>query len=215
MTNEYSTENFTALYNGRTNLIDMLEKQDYDVDEYQGFKTNELHSMLKTSQLDMLVKNKRQKLYVKYFEICEKKSKLLNKQIIDNMIEDLFVLEQILTTADTLMIVCKSDANDTIKTHIKHIWEQRHFNIVIMNIKSLQFNILEHKYVPLHSILTEIEEEEFRSKYNCKNNNTIPEISRFDPVAQIICMKPNQICKIVRPSKNAVESLYYRICKNK
>jgi DNA-directed RNA polymerase subunit H (RpoH/RPB5) len=215
MTSEYSTEHFTALYNGRTNLIEMLEKQNFKVDEYSGFKTAELHSMLKTSQLDMLVENETQKVYIKFYEICEKKSKMLNKQVIDNMVEDLFVLEQILSPNDTLMIVNKSDANETIKTHIKHIWEQDNYNIVIMNIKSLQFNILEHKYVPPHYILSEPEENEFRLKYNCKNNNSIPEISRFDPVAQIICLKPNQLCKIIRPSKNAVESLYYRICKNK
>lgn len=215
MSGDYDTENFTTLYSARKNIIDILENQGHGVDEYNGFKTGELHSMIKNSQLDMLVENSIQKVYVKFFEICEKKPKLLNKQVINDMIEDLFVLENILESKDTLMIISNTDANDTVKNHIRHIWEEQGFSIVIINIKSLRFNVLEHKYVPPHTILTEEEDKEFRSKYNIKNNDCIPEISRFDSVAQVICMKPNQICKIVRASKNAVESNYYRICKNK
>lgn len=215
MSGDYDTENFTTLYSARKNIIDILENQGHGVGEYNGFKTGELHSMIKNSQLDMLVENSIQKVYVKFFEICEKKPKLLNKQVINDMIEDLFVLENILESKDTLMIISNNDANDTVKNHIRHIWEEQGFSIVIINIKSLRFNVLEHKYVPPHTILTEEEDKEFRSKYNIKNNDCIPEISRFDPVAQVICMKPNQICKIVRASKNAVESNYYRICKNK
>ena len=215
MSGDYDTENFTTLYSARKNIIDILEKQNCAVDEYSGFKTGELHSMIKNSQLDMLVENSRQKVYVKFFEICEKKPKLLNKQVINDMIEDLFVLENILETKDTLMIITNVDANDTVKNHIRHIWEDQEFSIIIINIKSLRFNILEHKYVPPHTILSEEEDKEFRSKYNVKNNNCIPEISRFDPVAQVICMKPNQICKITRASKNAIEADYFRICKNK
>ena len=88
-------------------------------------------------------------------------------------------------------------------------------HIIIININNLQFNILNHSFVPPHSILNSKEEQEFRKQYNINNNNSIPEISRFDPVAQIICLKPTEICKILRPSKNAVEANYFRICKNK
>ena len=215
MSREYDTENFATLYKARVNLLKIFEKQDYNINDYTNVKTGELYSMIKNSQLDMLIEKPNQKTYVKFFEICEKKPKLLNKQVIDDMVEDLFVLEGILTKNDTLMIINNIDANDTVKNHIKHIWEEYGYSIIVINIYSLKFNILEHKYVPPHFILSEEEEKIFKDKYNIKNNNCIPEISRFDPVAQIICMKPDQICKIVRPSKNAVESNYYRICKNK
>ena len=82
-------------------------------------------------------------------------------------------------------------------------------------ILSDDHNILEHSYVPQHIILNKEEENKFREKYNIRSNADIPEISRFDPVAQVICMKPGQICKIIRPSKNAIISNYYRICLNK
>ena len=112
------------------------------------------------------------------------------------------------------MIINYSDANDTTKLHLRHIWEESKYNIVIINIKRLQFNLLKHKYVPPHFILSNADKEKIIEKYNIKNDN-IPEISRFDPVAQVMCMKPNEICKIIRPSKNAIESEYFRICKNK
>lgn len=215
MTSNYDTEHFAALYKGRVNLLEMMEHQEYNVNEYAGFKTNELHAMIKNAQLDMLVENKRQKVYIKFFEICEKKPKLLNKQVIDEMLEDLYVLEEILSPNDTLMIISHSEPNDTIKNHIKHIWEEKHQHVVIINIKRLQYNILNHSYVPPHFVMNDMETEKLRSQYHIKNDNQLPELSRFDPVAQIICLKPGNICKIVRPSKNAISANYYRICKNK
>ena len=216
MNSEYDTQIFTLVYKARCNLIDMLQEQQYNVEEYIGFKTNELNAMIKHSQMDMLVENgSGNKIYIKYYEIGEKKPKILNKQVIDNMIEDLFEIEEILGNSDTLLIVANSEANDTIKGHIRHIWESKKIYIVIRDLKSLQFNILQHAYVPKHHILNTEEEDEFRKKYNIKDNENIPEISRFDPVSQIICIKPDQICEIMRPSKNSVETPYYRICKNK
>lgn len=216
MSNEYDTENFGTLHKARSNLIDMLEAQGYNIDEYSGFKTSELHAMIKNEQLDMLLENKtNNKTYVKYFEICSQKPKLLNKKVMDEMVEDLFTLEQILTSNDTLIIISNTDPNDTLKTHMKYIWDASEYHVVVINIKSLLFNILNHVYVPNHRILSKLEDKQFRDKYNIKNDECIPEISRFDPVVKIIGLKPNQICEILRPSKNAIESYYYRICKNK
>lgn len=218
MSDDYNTSNFLKLYKSRNNLIDMFEMQEYNVEEVSGFSTNTFHSMIKNQQLDMLIQNSKNKkqVYIKFFGFYDdKKNKVLNKVLIDNMVEDLFELEELLNVNDTLMIIINSDANDTIKSHVRHLWEEKRYNIVIININNIQFNILNHSYVPKHIILTENENINFRKEYNIKNDNSIPEISRFDPVAQIICLKPNEICKIIRPSKNAVEANYYRICKNK
>ena len=40
----------------------------------------------------------------------------------------------------------------------------------------------------------------------------IPEISRFDPVALALLMRPKQICKITRSSKTSITFDFYRIC---
>ena len=49
-------------------------------------------------------------------------------------------------------------------------------------------------------------------KYNIDNLIQFPEISRFDPVASVIGIKPNEICEIIRPSKTSIYSEYYRVC---
>ena len=49
-------------------------------------------------------------------------------------------------------------------------------------------------------------------KYNIQNDAQFPDISRFDPVSQAICLRPGQVCEIMRPSKTAVFAPYYRLC---
>ena len=44
------------------------------------------------------------------------------------------------------------------------------------------------------------------------SDSEFPELSRFDPVAQAIGIRPGQVCKITRASKTAIEAPYYRIC---
>jgi DNA-directed RNA polymerase subunit H (RpoH/RPB5) len=82
-------------------------------------------------------------------------------------------------------------------------------------LKRLQFNILDHELVPPHIVLTDEEKNDFLKKYNIDTPKTqVPQISRFDPVAGAIFLKPGQICKIIRPSKTAIKGLYYRYCIN-
>jgi DNA-directed RNA polymerase subunit H (RpoH/RPB5) len=49
-------------------------------------------------------------------------------------------------------------------------------------------------------------------KYNITDTVQFPDISRFDPVARAICLRPGQLCHIVRPSKTAINADYYRMC---
>ena len=101
--------------------------------------------MIETKQLDMLQHNENDnKIYVKYQNILTKK---LTVQNIDNMIEDLFEIESILEKKDKLLIITNDEPNDTLKAHLKTIWETQGIFIVVFNIKRLQFNILEHSMV--------------------------------------------------------------------
>ena len=110
------------------------------------------------------------------------------------------------------MIIVKDDMNETLINLLKHIWEQDGILIVIQSIKRLQYNILNHTLVPEHRLLTTDEVNEIKLKYNIVDNTQFPDISRFDPVAQIIGIRPGQVCEIIRPSKTAINSFYYRIC---
>jgi DNA-directed RNA polymerase subunit H (RpoH/RPB5) len=192
-----------------------MEKQNYNIDEYENFSVNEVNSMLQNKQLDMLLEKKvedpttkrKNKIYIRYYL-----AKTLKAQNIQEIIDDLFNLEEILTKQDTLMIIIKDDMNETMTNLLKHIWEQDGILIVIQSIKRLQFNILEHTLVPPHRVLSNDEVAEIKKRYNIMDDSQFPDISRFDPVAQVIGIRPGQVCEIIRPSKTAITSYYYRIC---
>jgi DNA-directed RNA polymerase subunit H (RpoH/RPB5) len=56
------------------------------------------------------------------------------------------------------------------------------------------------------------EVKEIMKKYNITDTIQFPDISRFDPVARVIGLRPGQVCNIIRPSKTSIEANYYRIC---
>jgi DNA-directed RNA polymerase subunit H (RpoH/RPB5) len=165
--------------------------------------------MYKNNQLDMLMSkpDDKNKVYVKYHL-----AKTLRRENINDYIDDLYNLEQVLTKGDTLMIVIKQEPHEPLLAILNQIWEQEGIFIIIYNLERLQFNILEHSYVPKHIILNDEEVDTFKKTYNITDNKQLPEISRYDPVAIAIGMRPGQICKIVRPSKTAITTNYYRIC---
>ena len=216
MATQNSSILISYIYNSRKTIINLMKKQGYNVDDYANFSISEVNSMKTNNQLDMLLEKieenpitkRKSKVYVRYH---------LSKTIRPNshlqeMIDDLFNLEEILSKEDTLFIVVKEEVNETMMQELKHIWEKDGIFIVIENIKRLQFNILDHTLVPEHRLMSEAETVEVMQKYNIMNVEQFPEISRFDPVARVICLRPGQVCHIVRPSKTSITSDYYRIC---
>jgi DNA-directed RNA polymerase subunit H (RpoH/RPB5) len=147
------------------------------------------------------------KTYVKYHL-----AKTLRRENINNIIDDLFHLEQVLQKTDTLIIVMKQEVNDTLTHILNEIWEKEQIFIVIHTLDRLQFNILEHQYVPDHTVLSDVEKEAVVKKYNITDSKQMPSISRYDPVSLAIGLRPGQVCKIIRPSKTSVNSIYYRYC---
>ena len=69
--------------------------------------------------------------------------------------------------------------------------------------------------MPKHTILTVEETQAMMTKYNIAHLDMLPNISRYDPVAMAIGMRPGQVCRIDRFSKTAVSTPYYRICSPK
>lgn len=214
-----SSGTITSVFKSRQNLLKLLTTQGYDVGDYEEFSVNEVHVMYNNSQLDMLMSTESEgdensensenskKVYVKYHL-----AKTLRRENINDYIDDLYNLEQVLSKNDTLIIVIKQEPHEPLLNILKHIWEQEGIFIMIYNLERLQFNILEHAYVPKHVILTQEEADNMKKRYNIINDAELPEISRFDPVAQAIGMRPGQLCKIIRPSKTAITADYYRIC---
>ena len=112
----------------------------------------------------------------------------------------------------SLIIISLNPANDTIQKVVKQMWKKYEEYVVIMDLKSLQFNILEHSFVPLHEKLEEEQKLEVFKKYNISHSGQLPEISMFDPVAKVLLMRPDEVCKITRYDKISMENEFYRIC---
>jgi DNA-directed RNA polymerase subunit H (RpoH/RPB5) len=66
--------------------------------------------------------------------------------------------------------------------------------------------------VPQHTLLSSEEVLKVMERYNITNKVQFPDISRFDPVARAIGLRPGDVCHIIRPSKTAIEANYYRVC---
>jgi DNA-directed RNA polymerase subunit H len=215
MTSQNSSAIISTVYTSRNNILDLMGKQGYNIEDYANFSVNEVNSMKQNNQLDMLLEKKEEdpvtklknKIYIRYYL-----GKTIRPSNLQEMIDDLFNLEEILKKNDTLFIIIKDEINETLTNELKHIWESDGIFIVIENIKRLQFNILDHELVPEHTIVPESEVVNIMKKYNITDKIQFPDISRFDPVARAIGLRPGQLCHILRPSKTAIKADYYRIC---
>lgn len=195
----------------RKNVLDILESSlNYNVEDYKNFNINEIDAMFNNEQLDMLVEHKdnKKKVYIKYFVLNKK----MIPKIIDKYIEDLYDLENVLENKDTLMIITQDEPNDTIIGYIKHLFMKKGIFVVILTLRRLQFNITNQNLVPKMTILEEHEEKEVMETYNLQSKMQLPEISRFDPQALALLMRPGNIGKIERNSVTALSYDYYRIC---
>ncbi len=203
-----SNSHIIQVYNSRKNLLEILKTRGFDTSSYDNFSISEIGILTEQDQLDMLLEDSNnKKIYVKYYI-----NKTIKPPNIYNMIEDLFYLENILTKKDDLMIIVKDEPNDTLVQTVKDIWMQDSIYTSTINIKRLQFNILNHVLVPKHSILSKPQEIEFKKKFNILDNN-IPDISYFSPVSLVLGIRPNDIVKIERKSRTAIKADFYRICK--
>ncbi len=205
---EISSQTISLIAKSRANLLEQLNYQGYDITPYNEFSIEEINAMFLNKQLNMTLLGKNNKKTYVIYHI----EKTLRKENIDDYVEKVYNVEQLLTKDDMLVIIMKTQPNDTLIKHLKHIWEEKKIFIVIHGIPKLQFNLLNHEFVPPHTILTKEETEEVMKKYNIMDKSEMPDISRFDPVALSIGLKPDEVCKIVRSSKTSIQSNYYRIC---
>ncbi len=217
MVNTNTSILISEIYQSRKIVLELMDNLGFDVSGYSNFSISEVNAMKLNNQLDMLLESKPDtgteksangnKIYIRYYL-----AKTIRPTNIQEMIDDLFTLSETLKKNDTLYIIVKDNINETLVTELKHIWERDGIYIVMESIKCLQFNILKHVLVPEHVLMSDTEIEEVMKKYNISDKTLFPDISRFDPVARAICLRPGQICHIKRPSKTAITSDYYRIC---
>jgi DNA-directed RNA polymerase subunit H (RpoH/RPB5) len=206
-----NSNSIQRIYKSRKTILEILEKhQGHDTSDYSEFSINEIDTMFNNSQLDMLVTNEsaNTKSYVKYFL----DSRQIRPQNLDDIIEDLFIVENILTKNDTLVIITEDEPNETILARMKYLYDKDGIFVVIHNISRLQFNLLNHALVPSMRILNSDEQGEMMQKFNMKDISQFPEIGRFDPQALAMSMRPGQVGMFERDSITALKTEYYRVC---
>jgi DNA-directed RNA polymerase subunit H (RpoH/RPB5) len=205
-----SVNRIQSIYKARRNILALSEYRGFDTSGYDEFSINEIDTIYKNSQLDMLIENEetKTKSFIKFYLDL----KQLRPQNLDSIIEDLFLVDNILTNKDNLIIIVDDEPNDTITAKVKYLYDRSGIFVVIHNIQRLQYNILHHELVPKIDILDEIEVTAFKKRYSVQTNSQLPEISRFDPQALAIAMRPGDICKFTRDSPTALETAYYRVC---
>ena len=105
----HSSSKIVSIYKSRNTILELLESQQYNIDEYKSFNINEIDVMHANNQLDMLVlsnpstdadNTQMRKVYVKYFL----EQKQLRANNLQEIIDDLFLVENVLTKEDTIII---------------------------------------------------------------------------------------------------------------
>ena len=197
------------IYKSRSNMLKILQQvYGYNTDNYTGFSIAEVDIMEKNEQLDILLTSGDvPKIYLKYYL-----TKALNLKDLQQMVEDLFVNTDTLKKEDCLCIIYGGEPNESLYKHLEYFWNRENYFIVVLNIKRLQFNILEHQFTPDLTILSPEEVSSLKLKLNIDTLDKLPEISRYDPLALSICLRPGQVCKFMRKSPTCLEAPYYRHC---
>ena len=202
------SETVSKVFTSRKILLSQLEQRGFDVSEYNDFSINQVGIMMQNGQLDLLLTNDDgNKIFVKY-----QLTKSLRQNNIIDMVDDFFFVEEILTPNDDLLIISKEDMNDSIKSAISATWDAHKVYISIVPLKRLLFNIMEHNLVPFHEVVGAEESKSILTTFNITDTRQLPEISRYDPVAIAIGLRPGTLCKIIRSSKTSVNATYYRYC---
>ena len=92
--------------------------------------------------------------------------------------------------------------------------ERRNVYVQIFEIRKMCFNIMKHHLVPKHEVITEEEYiNEVSKVHNITSRTQLPGIKRDDPVAKYIGLRPEQVCRVIRPSESVGICTVYRYCK--
>ena len=210
MTTYTQTPLVSRIYTSRNVLLEYLKKQGYDISNEENLSISQIHSKKENAELDMFLEKEDQRTYVKYHFDSGKPKKLQANHIAD-YIEEIFNIEELLKKSDNLVIIVNDKINDTIKKVIEESYYDGYF-IIVFTLEQLSYNIMNHVLVPPHKVLSNEEKETIKEKYNIVDESQFPEISRFEPVAKVIGLRPGQLCEIKRKSKTAITNNYYRLC---
>jgi len=201
------------IHRSRMNALDVLSSvYGYDISGQTGFSIAEVDIMKSNDQLDMHLQSSNPDVPQTYIHYFGPEKKVLSTKELQNLVDMYFVHLGYLKKTDCLYIIYNGEPNDSLYKAMEYFWNHDGYFIVVMNIKRLQFNILEHQLTPKMVILTPPEVANLMIELNIQSLQQLPEISRYDPLALAVCLRPRQVCKFFRNSPTAVEAVYYRAC---
>jgi DNA-directed RNA polymerases I, II, and III subunit RPABC1 len=88
------------------------------------------------------------------------------------------------------------------------------FRIEVFTLEELRFNRSRHQWVPMHRVLSLREKKEVLEELKIRPES-LPKILRSDVMARYLGAKQDDVIEIIRPSKTAGETVYYRIVVDK
>jgi DNA-directed RNA polymerase subunit H (RpoH/RPB5) len=212
--------NFEFLMKTRVNLLKMLKYRKIDVSAYETFNQEELKQMLHQSlldktftnpevgPLDMIVKNSDDSYtYVKY-----RLDKIKTARAIESFIEQIYNTQ--LKPMDKLILVAPERINiqgSSFETMLNNFYNQMGYYVQIISLPQLLIDIVNHRDVPHHEVISETEKKDLLEKYYIKQQN-LPVILRDDAMARYLGLRPGEVVKILRPSPTSGTYTSYRIC---
>lgn len=202
----------SSIYKSRRNILDLLTRQGYKTDDYLYFSINEIDAMYATNQMDMLVHRESDgsSIYVKY----SLSGKKMSASSLDNIVQELFDETQLLTdkSKDTIILINDEVDNSSLQKKLKFMFDSQGYYMIVYGLNRLQYIVLDHVMVPSGTVMTEEAEAEMMKQYHITKKTELPQISRFDPLAMNLGLRPGQIVHLKRKSPTAVTYDYYRVC---
>tara|TARA_Y100000389_G_C17370178_1_gene468574 strand:+ start:445 stop:1116 length:672 start_codon:yes stop_codon:yes gene_type:complete len=210
------------IYNSRKILLKYLNAQNYNTESLENFTISEINAMEQAShqqnthplvnQLNFEVKTyENQGEGVKTCSVVYYINKTMKKAILQELINEYYDYDFKDKNTCSLIVVA-TNINDTNINIAKEMWEKYGEYCVLYDLSSLQYNVIEHKFVPKHVKVSQEQKEIIKKKYNISQDSQFPEISMFDPVAKAILLRPGDLCEITRHDKISFENKFYRIC---
>jgi DNA-directed RNA polymerases I, II, and III subunit RPABC1 len=84
------------------------------------------------------------------------------------------------------------------------------FHIEVFTLEELRFNKTKHSWVPMHRVLSPREKREVLEELKIRPES-LPKILKNDVMARYLGARQDDVIEIIRASKTAGESIYYRI----
>ncbi len=216
------------IFISRKIILEMLEYRGYDTSKYQNYLKQELQILFSSDKLHMFVNHKNQDRSLLVYYIESTGSKINQKQLkfLMNSFSEKTDNKFINENTDTVIIISLDTISDTTKDNAFLYYENsisedvrpnpvyKGLYIQLFEINTLLFNIMNHDLVPKHTILSDKQyEDEVKKVYKINKSSQLPIISKLDPVAMFIGLRPKDVCRISRSSETAGIYNNYRYCK--